>query len=143
MSVARHDLGRAFLTEAVYRSRNSQGLDSTFAGKSNCGLGEGPVSNLDLSEKAQAIFAELWPGDIGEAHLEAIRTTTRAWVERSDALDRDRNHFLKAFRQTNGFDRTAYTTEQLAEYEAGLEDVNSTADAALSEAAEALLETSA
>ena len=143
MSADPLDLARTFLVEAVYRSRNSQGLSSVFAEKSNCGLGEGPVSNLDLSEKARAIFEELWPGDIEEVQLNQIRAKTRAWVERSDALDRDRNHFLKAFRQANGFDRTAYTAEQLAEYEAGLEGVNSTADMELSEAASALLETSA
>jgi len=143
MSADPLDLARTFLVEAVYRSRNSQGLSSVFAEKSNCGLGEGPVSNLDLSEKAQAIFEELWPGEIEEDQLDQIRAKTRAWVERSDALDRDRNHFLKAFRQANGFDRTAYTAEQLAEYEAGLEGVNSTADMELSEAASALLETSA
>ena len=142
MSAARQDLARAFLVEAVYRSRNSQGLDSVIAGKSNCGLGEGPVTNLDLSEKAQALFEKLWAEAPDQAHLDAIRATTRAWVERCDALDRDRNHFLKAFRQANGFDRTAYTTEQLADYELGLEDVNSTADAALAEAAEALLSAS-
>ena len=143
MSAARHDLACAFLVEAVYRSRNSQGLDSVFAGKSNCGLGEGPVANLDLSEKAQALFDELWPELSDESLLNAIRATTRAWIERCDALDRDRNHFLKAFRQANGFDRTAYSTEQLAEFESGLEDVNSSADAALAEAAEALVATSA
>jgi hypothetical protein len=143
MSADPLDLARTFLVEAVYRSRNSQGLSSVFAEESNCGLGEGPVSNLDLSDKAQAIFKELWPGDMGEAQLDAIRATTRAWVERSDSLDRDRNHFLKAFRKANGFDRTSYTTEQLTEYEAGLEGVNSTVDAALSEAATVLLETSA
>ena len=143
MSADHLDLARAFLLEAVYRSRNSQGLSSVFEGKSNCGLGEGPVSNLDLSEKAKAIFVELWPGEVAEAHLDAIRATTRAWVERSDSLDRDRNHFLKAFRQAHGFDRTAYTAEQLSDYEAGLEDVNSTVDAALSEAAATLLETNA
>ncbi len=141
MSAARHDLARAFLVEAVYRSRNSQGLESVFAGKSNCGLGEGPVANLDLSEKARSLFDELWPEAPDQVHLDAIRVTTRGWVERCDALDRDRNHFLRDFRQANGFDRSAYTTEQLVEYESGLEDVNSSADAALSETAEALLTT--
>ena len=143
MSAARHDLARAFLVEAVYRSRNSQGLDSVFAGKSNCGLGEGPVANLDLSEKAQSLFDELWPEAPDQVHLDAIRATTRGWVERCDALDRDRNHFLRDFRQANGFDRGGYTPEQLVEYESGLEDVNSSADAALAEAAEALVATSA
>ena len=141
MSAARQDLARAFLEEAVYRSRNSQGLESVFAGKSNCGLGEGPVANLDLSEKARSLFDELWPEAPDQVHLDAIRATTRGWVERCDALDRDRNHFLRDFRQANGFDRSAYTTEQLVEYESGLEDVNSSADAALSETAEALLTT--
>ena len=72
MSAARHDLARAFLVEAVYRSRNSQGLDSALAGKSNCGLGEGPVANLDLSEKAQSLFDELWPETPDQAHLDAM-----------------------------------------------------------------------
>ena len=142
MSAARHDLARAFLVEAVYRSRNSQGLESVFAGKNNCGLGEGPVTNLDLSEKARSLFDELWPETPDQAHLDAIRATTRVWVERCDALDRDRNHFLRDFRQANGFDQSAYTTEQLVDYESGLEDVNSSADVALAEAAEALLATS-
>ena len=139
MSAARHESARAFLTEAVYRSRNSQGLDSVFAGKSNCGLGEGPVTNIDLSLKAQALFDELWGEAPSEAHLDAIRAVTRSWVERCDALDRDRNHFLRDFRQTNGFDRSGYTPEQLAAYEVGLAEVNSGADEELSRAAEDLL----
>jgi len=142
MSADRIELARAFLLEAVYRSRNSQGLNSVFEGKSNCGLGEGPVANLDLSEKARGIYDELWPGEMQQATLDEIRATTRAWVERSDALDRDRNHFMKAFRHANGFDRNAYNSEQLAEYEAGLAAVNSTVDAELTEAAAALLSAS-
>jgi hypothetical protein len=139
MSATRHDLARSFLTEAVYRSRNSQGLGSVFAGKTNCGLGEGPVANLDLSEKAQALFEELWAEAPTQEQLDAIRATTRAWVERCDALDRDRNHFLRDFRQANGFDRTAYTPEQTTAYESGLDNVNSDADDELSDAARALL----
>jgi len=139
MSAARHDLARRFLMEAVYRSRNSQGLGSVFAGKTNCGLGEGPVANLDLTERAQALFDELWTEPLTQAHLDEIRAKTRAWIERSDALDRDRNHFLRDFRQANGFDRTVYTEEQTTAYESGLEKVNSGADEALGEAAKSLL----
>ena len=139
MSAARHDLARRFLMEAVYRSRNSQGLGSVFAGKTNCGLGEGPVANLDLTERAQALFDELWAEPLTQAQLDEIRAKTRAWIERSDALDRDRNHFLRDFRQANGFDRTVYTEEQTAAYESGLEKVNSGADEALGEAATSLL----
>ena len=139
MSAARHDLARSFLMEAVYRSRNSQGLGSVFAGKTNCGLGEGPVTNLDLTERAQALFDELWTEPLTQAQLDEIRAKTRAWIERSDALDRDRNHFLRDFRQANGFDRTVYTEEQTTAYESGLEKVNSGADEALAEAATSLL----
>lgn len=139
MSATRHDLARSFLMEAVYRSRNSQGLGSIFAGKTNCGLGEGPVANLDLTEKAQALFNELWAETPAQEQLDAIRATTRDWVERNDALDRDRNHFLRDFRQANGFDRTDYTPEQTTAYESGLDSVNSGADDELSEAARALL----
>ncbi len=139
MSATRHDLARSFLMEAVYRSRNSQGLGSVFAGKTNCGLGEGPVTNLDLTEEARALFDELWADALTQEQLDGIRITTRAWVERCDALDRDRNHFLRDFRHANGFDRTAYTPEQAAAYESGLDSVNSGADKELSEAARALL----
>ena len=139
MSATRHDLARSFLMEAVYRSRNSQGLGSVFAGKTNCGLGEGPVTNLDLTERAQALFDELWTEPLTQAQLDEIRAKTRAWIERSDALDRDRNHFLRDFRQANGFDRTVYTEEQTTAYESGLEKVNSGADEALGEAATSLL----
>ena len=139
MSATRHDLARSFLMEAVYRSRNSQGLGSVFAGKTNCGLGEGPVANLDLTERAQALFDELWTEPLTQAQLDEIRAKTRAWIERSDALDRDRNHFLRDFRQANGFDRTVYTEEQTTAYESGLEKVNSGADEALGEAATSLL----
>jgi hypothetical protein len=139
MGATRHDLARSFLMEAVYRSRNSQGLGSVFAGKTNCGLGEGPVANLDLTERAQALFNELWAEAPAQEQLDAIRATTRDWVERNDALDRDRNHFLRDFRQANGFDRTDYTPEQMTAYESGLDNVNSGADDELSDAARALL----
>ena len=139
MSATRHDLARSFLMEAVYRSRNSQGLGAVFAGKTNCGLGEGPVANLDLTDKAQSLFDELWTEPLTQEQLDSIRATTRGWIERCDALDRDRNHFLRDFRQANGFDRTDYTPEQTAAYERGLDDVNSGADDELSDAARALL----
>lgn len=139
MGATRHDLARSFLMEAVYRSRNSQGLSSVFAGKTNCGLGEGPVANLDLTEKAQTLFNELWAEAPAQEQLDGIRATTRGWVERNDALDRDRNHFLRDFRQANGFDRTSYTAEQMAAYESGLDKVNSGADDELSGAARALI----
>ena len=53
-----------------------------------------------------------------------MRAALVGWVERNDQLDRDRNHFLKAFRTKHGFDRRAWTPELLAEYEQGLAEIN-------------------
>ena len=64
-----------------------------------------------------------------------------SWVKRQDALDRKRNHFMKDFRQTHGFDRTTYTSEQLASFETGLDAVNAEVAEARRQAAVALLAT--
>jgi hypothetical protein len=53
-----------------------------------------------------------------------VPALVREWVERQDVLDRERNHFLKAFRQRHGFDRAKYTAEQLVQFEEGLDRVN-------------------
>lgn len=71
--------------------------------------------------------------------LTHLREVMRAWIERQDQLDRDRNHFLKAFRQRHGFDRRAYSGEQLAEYDSGLAAINARADAERREHASRLL----
>jgi hypothetical protein len=46
---------------------------------------------------------------------------------------------MKAFRHQHGFDRKAYTDEQLAEWEAGLAEVNGRCNAERELAARALL----
>jgi hypothetical protein len=62
-----------------------------------------------------------------------------AWVERQDAIDRKRNHFLKAFRSRHGFDRARYAPEVLGEWEAGLAGINAEEDLERRAMAERLL----
>ena len=58
------------------------------------------------------------------ALLERLHARMRAWIEAQDALDRERNHFLKAFRKQHGFDRTKYSAAEIAEFESGLAHIN-------------------
>lgn len=117
-------LAQAFLQEAVYRSRGDQaGATLLAAGSASCGLGEKPAVALDLSPRAEEIYAELF-GE-GDVDLDAMRACLAGWVKRQDALDRTRNHFLKDFRNAHGMDRRDYSPEELQAYEAGLERINS------------------
>ena len=143
MNDTRLSLAEAFLREAVYRSRASQAAttalkQSASPGVGTCGLGERAAIVLDLSPRGRELFEALWSDAIDERELERIRGVTAAWIARQDALDRKRNHFLKAFRGRHGFDRTAYAPEILAEFEAGLAKVASEEDAARRRRAEAL-----
>jgi hypothetical protein len=136
-------LAEAFLQEAVYQSRAKQAAGSALAGLSGtisadskasspgtgsdtrrCGLGLRAEIVLDLSARAIEIGRQLWPSGLPETELDRIQAVLRDWIELQDALDRKRNHFLKAFRQAHGFDRHAYPPELRAEFEAGLERVN-------------------
>ena len=138
----------AFLQEAVYQSRGRQAaqvglmrgrMEARAAGPTNCGLGREAAIELALSPRAIELSDELWPAGCDDEQQTLIADTMRAWCERQDQLDRDRNHFLKAFRNANGFDRTQYSTELTAEYEAGLNRVNEQSDAERREHAQRLL----
>lgn len=133
-------LAELFLQEAVYRSRATQAAGTALAQLSSgverqCGLGDGPAVVLDLTARGRELAAQLFP----TAAPEHVAPLLRAWVERQDALDRDRNHFLKAFRQRHGFDRNAYSPELRLQFEQGLERVNAQAAAERRAAAERLL----
>ena len=143
---SRQDLAQAFLQEAVYQSRARQAAGAalapdagTPAGPTNCGLGREAAIELGLSARGTELFALLWPEPPAAGALERVQTVIRDWVARQDELDRDRNHFLKAFRQRHGFDRARYTPERLAAYEAGLAEVNERCDRDRATAARALL----
>lgn len=137
-------LAEAFLQEAVFRSRGAQAGAGLWAkgdpSAADCGLGSEAVVSLDLTPKASEIFSELWAGSPGPKIMAHIRSVTTAWVERQDALDRDRNHFLKAFRNKHGFDRSSYDPSQAAAYRQGLDEVNGVVDSERRQSAIRLLQ---
>ena len=132
-------LARSFLQEAVYRSRGDQAGAALFSSDGDgCGLGKGPSVVLDLTPRAEALFRDLG-GSEGPA-LEPVREAMGAWVRRQDALDRKRNHFLKAFRGEHGADRRGYSESVRRAFEEGLEAINAQVTCAQDEAAQALLD---
>ena len=145
MDPARLAAAEAFLQEAVYRSRGAQAgaallaPDARLPDGGQCGLGASTAVVLDLSPRAQELLAQLWPDGVPEEQLPRLKQVMSAWIERQDALDRKRNHFLKDFRGRHGFDRGAYDQEQTAAYRAGLDAVNEDVDARRRAAAEELL----
>ena len=128
------------MQEAVYRSRGAQAGRALFApgAKGGCGLGKEAAVVLDLTPKAEQLFETLWPQGLDGAQLEYLRTAMSDWVQAQDQLDRDRNHFLKAFRSKHGASRSDYSPEVLVEFESGLEAVNSRALQALAAAARSI-----
>ena len=148
MTDPRLEQAERLLTEAVYRSRARQAVDASLAGDlrldrpvepGGCGLGAEAAVVLDLSEEGRAAFERLWPaGAVGD-ELERIRGVLAGWIELQDRLDRKRNHFLRDFRQANGFDRTRYSAEQVRSFEDGLARIAGEEDAARREAARELL----
>ena len=137
-------LAEDFLREAVYRSR--AGRSATIAlrpapapGSGACGLGEKAAVALDLSERGREIFGLLFESGVGEDGLGRVHEVTADWVEKQDAIDRRRNHFLKDFRASHGSDRRSYATDVLAAHDAGLADIHREEDAARLSAAERLL----
>ena len=141
LDVERLRLAEDFLQEAVYRSRQSRAapLDADATPPTNCGLGEHAAVDLELTPRARDLFGRLWPAGLPPSVLERANAAIAEWIERADALDRKRNHFLKAFRQTHGFDRTLYSPPELAEFDSGLEAINAEVRRAHTAAAHALL----
>ena len=137
-SEQRIELAEAFLQEAVFASRAKQAAGASLMQGAGCGLGTRAEVVLDLSPRAAQLAKQLWPRELAADELEIIRRTTADWIERQDALDRKRNHFLKAFRTQHGFDRNAYSAEQTAAYDHGLEQVNADSAQARRSAAERL-----
>jgi hypothetical protein len=143
MNESRVDLAEEFLREAVYRSRASQSVETLLAkpvpaDRGNCGLGEKAAVELDLSERGRVLLAQLF-GPAGDPDAPRVRERMHAWIEAQDALDRQRNHFLKAFRNAHGFDRTKYSATEIEELEAGLARINAEETSARRSAAEDLL----
>src|SRR5260221_272995 len=70
---------------------------------------------------------------------EEIQSAMTGWIERQDAIDRKRNHFLKSFRSRHGFDRIRYGPEATRELEAGLAAINAEEDSERRATAQRLL----
>jgi hypothetical protein len=140
-------LADELLQEVVFASRAKQaaGLSLRLAREkdgsspTNCGLGREAALELGLSERGQIAFETLWPAPATQDQAQRIRAVLARWVERADQLDRDRNHFLKAFRTKHGFDRRAYGAELAAQLERGLTEVNERVEAERRSAALELL----
>lgn len=137
----------AFLAEAVYASRARQAAGVSLlraaerdgSSPTNCGLGREAAVELALSPRAAELASALWPTPLAPESLRSVQDVVSRWVERQDQLDRDRNHFLKAFRTRHGFDRSAYPPELLAQFEAGLAEVNARVHSERRDAARSLL----
>jgi len=139
----RLELAQEFLREAVFASRARQAAGTELARlarprvKGSCGLGEAAAVELELTPRAAELYAQLWP--TGHAQLLELQAAMESWIVTQDALDRDRNHYLKAFRHAHGFDRRAWDSGLLAEYEAGLAAIARREDDARLTAARQLL----
>ena len=145
MSAAQLELAEAFLREAVYRSRERQAASVALASAKSkggsCGLGEKPAVDLDMSRRAKEIYARLWPAGLDGAQTERVRKLLEDWVVEQDAIDRKRNHHMKAMRMKHGFERDAYPPGVAREFDAGLERVNSEETARRRAVAQELLTT--
>ena len=137
MDEARIRLAEELLREGVYRSRARQSAPLV-PRTGNCGLGEGAKIVLELSPRGRECFDELFASGLDPRATERFHATLSGWIEQQDALDRKRNHFLKSFRNRHGFDRTKYTPEILADYDAGLAGIAEEENGARRRAAEEL-----
>ena len=142
------DAAQAFLQEAVYRSRARQAAGAALAlppapagGEAlrRCGLGEKAAIELDLGPRGAELFETLWPDGLAPAALARVRAELADWIARQDALDRKRNHFLRAFRGAHGADRAQYGPDEARAFEDGLSAINGEVAAGLVSAAAALL----
>ena len=149
MSEERIRQAESFLQEAVYQSRARQAAGVGLGGgrvdgppgspDAGCGLGANAAVELELTERGKELFQELWPRATAPTELAHIQEAMTDWVECQDALDRKRNHYLRDFRQTHGFDRRSYTKEQANEFEAGLAAINAEVRTRLEASAQTLL----
>jgi hypothetical protein len=146
MDERRVERAEEFLREAVYRSRAIQAVSTLLAKggspeRGNCGLGEKAAIALDLSPRGRELFEQLFEsgGEVATDELARVQACLRDWIEAQDALDRKRNHFLKAFRSQHGFDRTKYSPAEIADLDAGLARVNDEENRERRAAAQALL----
>jgi hypothetical protein len=131
------------LRELLYATRETRN-NPLAPSSSSCGLGE--TSSLSAPQGTSSPFSPhdtAWAEVVaatGKKPSESLKARVGEWLEGQDRLDRERNHFLKAFRQKHGADRRAYPPETEREFEAGLDRLNAAEDLLLDDTAAALLE---
>ena len=126
------EAAQVLLSEAVYRSRAKQaasgglgGTDLTGeVGPGSCGLGQSALVELEASDRGRSALATLFPRASSGVPSDALARLLTRWVERQDALDRKRNHFLRDFRDQHGYDRRRYNPEQRVAFETGVDAIN-------------------
>ena len=124
------------LRDAVFQARAAQAAGVSLGGRAldepagpgNCGLGETPGLGAALSERGRELLSKLAPGGLDPAVEGSLGSALQAWVDRQDAQDRKRNHYLRDFRQRHGFDRRAYDAAQTRAFEDGLAGINAEED---------------
>jgi len=114
----------SLLQEAVHRAREP-----------HAGAEDEPA----LGPHGQELLHTLWPQPICPTRLARLGSVLAEWVERSDALARERNRFVRDFRTAHGFDRRAYTPAETRELDSGLARLDSAAGEHLRRAAQDLL----
>lgn len=124
-----HDLARQFLQEAVFASRGASHAFSprSLEGAAGCGLGLRPALPEDLSPRQGDIVTQMLEHRLpGETPFRFDLLTDHAadWIRLQDQLDRQRNHFIKDFRGTHGFDKAAWAPDVKATFTAGLDAIN-------------------
>lgn len=131
-------LAETLLDEVVFASRARQSATTAVSsGDPACGLGAAPKFEAQFGARARQCLEQLWPE--GAPDDGALQATLSAWVRRQDGFDRERNHFLKAFRAEHGFDRSAYAPDVRNRFEEGLDAINQMNAKARRTAAQALL----
>lgn len=139
---SKQPLVREFLTQILYKSREALHQRDPFAVSSggSCGLGENPPSLEALGPEWGRFLAGLFPPDGPTGGGRSLSPFLQSWLKDSDALDRDRNHFLKRFRQAHGLDRRRYDAPTEKVFAEGLERLKARQDALLENYAQKLLE---
>jgi uncharacterized protein (DUF2267 family) len=82
------------------------------------------------------LLAEL--GAPASLSAETALPLLNAWLQEKDKFDRERNHFLKRFRNEHGFDRQKYDAATAKAFDDGLAEINGREEAGLTEHARKL-----
>ncbi len=141
------ELARTFLQETVLASRqtshafNPDSLGSATTG--GCGMGPRPDAPDTWTPRQQELISLMsrtagTPPKSDDLLLHNVARTCIDWIRRQDAIDRQRNHFLREFRTRHGFDRHSYDVTVEAAFREGIEAINAENRSRLDDHAQAI-----